>query len=97
MATYRNKNQSKKFYKINQYITAPEVRLVDADARQIGVVSIAEARRLSQESGKDLVEIAPLAKPPVVKLIEFTKNKVIVPQKLSEDILLPIQPDQKQS
>lgn len=75
MATYRNQNQNKKFYKINQYITASEVRLVDEGAKQIGVLSIGEARRMSQETGLDLVEIAPLAKPPVVKLIEFAKFK----------------------
>ena len=77
MATYRNQNQNKKFYKINQYINAQEVRLVDEDAKQIGVVSIMEARRMSQETGLDLVEIAPLAKPPVVKLIEFAKFKFL--------------------
>lgn len=75
MPSYRNQNQNKKFYKINQYITAPEVRLVDEDAKQIGVVSIAEARQQAREAGVDLVEIAPLAKPPVVKLIEFAKFK----------------------
>ncbi|MBP9818312.1 translation initiation factor IF-3 [Candidatus Shapirobacteria bacterium] len=75
MATYRNQNPNKKFYKTNQYINAQEVRLVDEDAKQIGVVSIMEARRMSQETGLDLVEIAPLAKPPVVKLIEFAKFK----------------------
>lgn len=75
MSSYRNQNQSKKFYKINQYITAAEVRLIDEDAKQIGVMSVTEARQKAYETGLDLVEIAPLAKPPVVKLIEFTKFK----------------------
>ena len=85
MATYRNRNQNKKFYRINQYISAPEVRLIDEDARQIGVVSITEARRLSQESGIDLVEIAPLAKPPVVKMIDFAKFKYQEAKKLKAE------------
>lgn len=75
MSSYRNQYQKKKFYKINQYITAPEVRLIDEEAKQIGVMPISEARQKSFEAGLDLVEIAPLAKPPVVKLIEFTKFK----------------------
>ena len=75
MATYRNQNQNRKFYKINQYISAPEVRLIDEEAKQIGVLSITEARRMAQETGLDLVEVAPMAKPPVVKLIEFSKFK----------------------
>ena len=85
MATYRNQNQNRKFYKINQYISAPEIRLIDEDAKQIGVVSITEARRMSQETGLDLVEVAPLAKPPVVKLIEFTKFKYQEAKKLKAE------------
>ncbi|OGL54347.1 translation initiation factor IF-3 [Candidatus Shapirobacteria bacterium RBG_13_44_7] len=75
MATYRNQNPNRKFYKINQYISAPEVRLIDEEAKQIGVMPIADARKKSFETGLDLVEIAPLAKPPVVKLIDFSKFK----------------------
>jgi len=85
MATYRNQTQNKKFYKINHYITATEVRLIDEDAKQIGVVSISEARRLAAESGLDLVEVAPMAKPPVVKLIEFTKFKYQEAKKLKAE------------
>jgi translation initiation factor IF-3 len=85
MATYRNQNQNKKFYKINQYISAPEVRLIDEEAKQIGVLSISEARRMAQETGLDLVEVAPMAKPPVVKLIEFTKFKYQESKKLKAE------------
>jgi len=85
MATYRNLNQNKKFYKINHYIIAPEVRLIDEDAKQIGVMSIADARKLSFESGLDLVEIAANAKPPVVKLIEFAKFKYQEAKKLKSE------------
>jgi translation initiation factor IF-3 len=85
LATYRNQNQNRKFYKINQYISAPEVRLIDEDAKQIGVVTISEARRMAMETGLDLVEVAPLAKPPVVKLIEFTKFKYQEAKKLKAE------------
>jgi len=62
-------------YRINQYITAPEIRLIDEDAKQIGVMPLGEAQQLSRQNGLDLVEIAPKAVPPVVKLIEFSKFK----------------------
>jgi translation initiation factor IF-3 len=85
MATYRTVNQSKKFYKINQYISAPEVRLIDEEAKQIGVMPIADARQQALITGLDLVEIAPLAKPPVVKLIEFAKFKYQESKKLKAE------------
>lgn len=85
MATYRNRNQNKKFYRINQYISAPEVRLINDTAKQIGVMPLAQARHLSQESGLDLVEIAPLAKPPVVKMIDFAKFKYQEAKKLKAE------------
>lgn len=85
MATYRNQNQNKKFYRTNQYIQASEVRLIDEEAKQIGVLSIGEARKMAQETGLDLVEVAPMAKPPVVKLIEFTKFKYQEAKKLKAE------------
>lgn len=66
---------TQKFYKINRQITAPTIRLLDEDGKQINVLSLAEAFQLSSESGLDLVEVAGSAKPPVVKLIEFSKFK----------------------
>jgi len=64
---------TQKFYRINRQITAPTLRLLDEDGKQIDILSLAEAINLSQESGLDLVEISGSAKPPVVKLIEFSK------------------------
>ena len=60
---------------INDEIKASEVRLIDAEGNQIGIVSIAQARRLAEESGLDLVEIAPEAKPPVCKVMDFGKYR----------------------
>lgn len=62
-------------YKINYQIAAKEVRLIDDQAKQIGVISIEEARTMAQESGKDLIEVVSKASPPIVKLIEFSKFK----------------------
>ncbi len=61
--------------RINHQITAPEIRLINEEGQQIGVMKISEALRLSLEHGLDLVEVQPLAKPPVVKLIDFAKFK----------------------
>ncbi|MGI5840805.1 MAG: translation initiation factor IF-3 [Patescibacteria group bacterium] len=61
--------------RVNNQITAPNVRLIDEDSKQIGVMSLYEAKNQAQETGLDLVEIAPKAVPPVVKLIDFSKFK----------------------
>jgi len=53
----------------------PEVRLVGPSGEQIGIVSITEALRLAQESDLDLVEVAPTARPPVCKLMDYGKFK----------------------
>jgi len=61
--------------RINERIRTPEVRLVGAKGEQIGIVSIAEALRLAQEADLDLVEVAPTARPPVCKLMDYGKFK----------------------
>ena len=84
MGSYRNK-RNKKYYRINQWITAPTIRLLQADGKQLGVLTLNEARQKAQESGLDLVEIAPKAKPPVVKLIDFAKFKYQEAKKLKAE------------
>jgi len=59
--------------RINREITAPEVRLVAENGDQLGIKSVVEALRLAEESNVDLVEIAPLAVPPVCKLMDYGK------------------------
>ncbi|HZM36073.1 MAG TPA: translation initiation factor IF-3 [Burkholderiales bacterium] len=59
--------------RINREITAPEVRLVAENGDQLGIKSVAEALRLAEEQNVDLVEIAPLANPPVCKLMDYGK------------------------
>ena len=51
------------------------MRLVDADGSQVGVVPVEDALRAAEAKGLDLVEVAPLARPPVVKIMDFGKFK----------------------
>lgn len=64
-----------KFYRINYQILSPQIRLLDEKGVQIGVVSKIEALQKAKEFGVDVVEIAPNAKPPVAKLIDYKKFK----------------------
>ena len=60
---------------INEQIRDREVRLVGEDGEQLGIMSAADALRLAQERELDLVKIAPRAKPPVCKIIDYGKYK----------------------
>ncbi|MBQ9061571.1 MAG: translation initiation factor IF-3 [Eubacterium sp.] len=60
---------------INEQIRDREVRLVGPDGEQIGIVPIAEALAKAQEAGLDLVKIAPRAKPPVCRIIDYGKYR----------------------
>ncbi len=84
MSSFRT-NSPRKFYKINYYINAPTIRLLDDSGKQIGIVSIEEARQQAQETGLDLVEINGKAIPPVVKLISFSKFKYQESKKLKAE------------
>lgn len=59
--------------KVNHFITAPTLRLVNEAGEQIGVMSLKEALELAGTHGLDLVEVSPQAQPPVAKLIDFAK------------------------
>jgi|GEM_PF-107209 len=61
--------------RVNERIRAREVRLVDPDGGQIGLKTIEEARWLADQLGLDLVEVAPDAKPPVVRMMDYGKFK----------------------
>lgn len=65
----------KQVYRTNQEIKASEIRLLGPDNKQIGVLKLTEALKKAEEAEADLVEIAPAAKPPVVRLIEIGKFK----------------------
>ncbi len=82
----RRPNQTKQpFYRINHQIRAREVRLLDNTGKQIGVVSIDEARKLAHEEELDLVEIAPMASPPVAKIIDYSKFLYQLKKKKQEE------------
>ena len=70
--------------RVNDRIRVPEVRLVGPNGEQVGIVRIEDALRLAQESELDLVEVAPTARPPVCKLMDFGKFKYETAQKARE-------------
>lgn len=67
------KASAEKKPRVNEEITAHEVRLIDAEGNQRGVVSIQEARQLSETAGMDIVEVSPEAKPPVCRIMNYGK------------------------
>lgn len=71
-------------HRINTKIRAEEVRVVDNNGEQIGIQPLQEALAIAKEQQLDLVEIAPQAKPPVCKLIDYGKYKYQLQKKESE-------------
>ncbi|MGE4384422.1 MAG: translation initiation factor IF-3 [Endomicrobiaceae bacterium] len=71
-------------YRTNQYIRVPEVRLIDENGVQVGIVPIAEALSRAHACGQDLIEISPQAKPPVCKIIIFSKFRYELAKKEKE-------------
>ncbi len=65
----------------NERIRVPEVRLIDDEGNQVGVVRTAEALRFAQERELDLVEVAPDARPPVCRVLDYSKYKYEQAQK----------------
>ncbi|WP_460853975.1 translation initiation factor IF-3 [Nocardioides montaniterrae] len=70
--------------RINERIRVPEVRLVGPNGETVGIVSTDQALKLAQEADLDLVEIAPMGKPPVCKLMDYGKFKYENAQKARE-------------
>lgn len=62
-------------HRINNRINVSEVRVIDDEGNQLGVIATSEALRLADEKGLDLVEVAPTAKPPVCKFMDYGKFK----------------------
>lgn len=69
---------------INEQIRDKEVRLIGQDGEQLGVMSSREALKLAQEAELDLVKIAPTAKPPVCKIIDYGKYRYEMARKEKE-------------
>ncbi|MBI4977017.1 MAG: translation initiation factor IF-3 [Spirochaetes bacterium] len=70
--------------RMNNEITAKEVRVVDEHKTQIGVMPLAEALKLAREKGVDLIEISPDATPPVCKIIDYGKYRFEIQKRLKE-------------
>lgn len=69
----RRREISRDTTRVNASIRAPQLRVIDSDGKQLGVLPRLEALRLAEERSLDLVEVAPNADPPVVKLMDFGK------------------------
>lgn len=70
---HKKHQQQRRYYRVNERIGALTLRVLDNEGKQIGVLSKFEALTKAREAGLDLVEIAPAAKPPVAKIIDFKK------------------------
>ncbi|MGC9048841.1 MAG: translation initiation factor IF-3 [Patescibacteria group bacterium] len=60
-----------KYYRLNNQITTPKVRLIDEAGKFLGIIETTEALRMAQEKGLDLVEINPKEEPPIAKIMDF--------------------------
>ena len=67
--------------RINERIRVPQVRLIGADGEQLGILDTPEALKRAQEADLDLVEVAPGSKPPVTRLLDYSKYKYEQEQK----------------
>lgn len=77
-----------KFFRLNERIRSPTIRLIDDEERQVGLVAVEKALQMAKERELDLVEVAPNAKPPVCRIMDFGKflyrqNKLEQKQKKS--------------
>jgi translation initiation factor IF-3 len=69
----KGSREPQRSHRINHEIRVPEIRVVDSEGTMLGLMQTREALRLAEEKEMDLVEIAPQAKPPVCKIIDFGK------------------------
>ncbi len=65
-------------------IKVKEVRVIDAEGGQLGILDTREAIKKAEEAGLDLVEVAPTAKPPVCRIMDFGKYKYEMAKKAAE-------------
>ncbi|QQG40664.1 MAG: translation initiation factor IF-3 [Candidatus Levyibacteriota bacterium] len=70
---FKKHNQRQQVFRINERIFAVSLRVLDSEGKQIGILNRFEALQKARNAGLDLVEIAPSAKPPVAKIVDFKK------------------------
>ena len=80
-----NKFKQNVFFRKNYQIRASEVRVLNDKGEMVGIMPLKEALAKAEEDGIDLVEIAPLAKPPVAKLIDYSKFLYQLKKKKQEE------------
>lgn len=80
-----NNFKSSNRYRVNEQIASSTLRLLDTDGKQIGIVTKQEALDKARELELDLVEVAPLAQPPVAKIIDFSKFLYQLKKKKQEE------------
>lgn len=73
MRNFNRRRTVKKFYTINQHITASQLRVIDSEGKQIGLLSREQALEEARQRELDLILIAPHSSPPVAKIIDFKK------------------------
>ncbi len=70
--------------RLNHRIRVPEIRVIDSEGNQLGVMDTREALSIAREQGLDLVEIAPTAQPPVCRILDYGKYKYETAKKTKE-------------
>ena len=78
---FQQRTSSKDQQRINREIRAREVRVIDPDGGQLGIMGIGEALRAAEERELDLVEVAPNSVPPVCRILDFGKHKYTLSKK----------------
>lgn len=81
---YQDNRSNNKGQRINEMIRVREVRLIDDEGNQKGIVPTLEALKLAKEKDLDLVEVSPNANPPVCKILDFGKYRFEQEKKLRE-------------
>ena len=76
--------QQQSFTRINDSIRVPQVRLIGADGEQVGVIDTAQAMQMAEQVDLDLVEVAPEARPPVCRIMDYGKYRYDKEKKAKE-------------
>jgi len=82
--TIAQPSQREKGLRVNQQIRAPQIRMIDDEGKMVGVMAPLEALRMAEAKGLDLIEIAPEAKPPTCKMMDYGKFKYEQKKKAQE-------------
>ena len=81
---YRIAKQQQSFTRINDAIRVPEIRLINSEGAQVGIVETSQAMAMAEEADLDLVEVAPEAKPPVCRIMDYGKYRFDKEKKAKE-------------